>query len=507
MHLGRLPARSTSQAQIIVDNIIHYETTPPSGGWNSEVVYVADNPDSGGDFYTLSDSIIAQLPPAYTSGKVYYGSGSGSTHSSASAAKQAIKDAINQGRLMTNYIGHANSKAWTAEKIFETSDIASLTNTGKLSFSLPMTCFDGLYTNPNPSNQSIGETFLREGDKGAVASWSPTGQGVADGHDILESGLYEALFTNLEYRLGPASTYAKYYLKGITGAHDELVETYILFGDPATRLQALVEAPPQAPANLQATPVSSGQVDLAWQDNSSNETEFRIERSPDGISGWQLIAVVPADTTAYSDTSLACDTPYYYRVRAYRVGDDQFSTYSNVDGAVTYACWSLSFVPGWNLITLPLAPLSPYNAESLLVAINAQGGACSETVEWLNGGWNSHPLGLPFNLFGISLGEGYFVRCSQNSDWTLEGSKLTAGVSLNLVPGWNLVGIPYPPQGLTAQAVLDGVNGQGGSCQEIVRWINGGWESHPDKLPFNNFVILPTEGYFIRCTASSVYTP
>jgi hypothetical protein len=194
-------------------------------------------------------------------------------------------------------------------------------------------------------------------------------------------------------------------------------------------------------------------------------------------------------------------------VRAYRDTDGLYSGYSNTDSSTTYACRTLSFFPGWNLITLPLTPINPLNAEMLLMAINAQGGACDEIDQWLNGGWNSHTLGLPFGLFPVEMGEGYFVRCSQTSSWVHEGTLLVSGATINLTPGWNLVGFPYPEGGYTAEGILDAVIVQGGNCPDIVRWINGGWETHTNNLPFNNFSILPGEGYFMRCTTTSSFIP
>lgn len=167
---------------------------------------------------------------------------------------------------------------------------------------------------------------------------------------------------------------------------------------------------------------------------------------------------------------------------------------------------AIAFNSGWNLISLPLVPVTPLNAETALQAINAQGGVCSEIVQWLNGGWNSHILGLPFGQFPIVMGEGYFVKCTQSSTWTLDGSPLSNAETLNLVSGWNLVGIPNPVGSLSAHDIIDGINSQGGACTEITHWVNGGWESYILNLPFNDFPILPSEGYFVRCTGSSSYT-
>jgi fibronectin type 3 domain-containing protein len=87
--------------------------------------------------------------------------------------------------------------------------------------------------------------------------------------------------------------------------------------------------PPAAPSNLTATAVSSLQINLAWQDHSTNETGFLIERSPDGTTFAQ-IATVGTNVTSYSDTGLASGTQYFYRVRATNaIGDSAYSNTAN----------------------------------------------------------------------------------------------------------------------------------------------------------------------------------
>jgi hypothetical protein len=96
-----------------------------------------------------------------------------------------------------------------------------------------------------------------------------------------------------------------------------------------------VVAPPAAPSNLLATAISSSQINLAWSDNSVNETGFKIERSPNGSTSWMPIATVGANLTSYSNTGLSTNTTYYYQVRATNAGGD--SAYSNVASATTLA--------------------------------------------------------------------------------------------------------------------------------------------------------------------------
>jgi hypothetical protein len=74
-------------------------------------------------------------------------------------------------------------------------------------------------------------------------------------------------------------------------------------------------------------------VTLAWQDNSTNENGFKIERSLDGSTNWTEIGTTGPNITTYQDVGLASWTTYHYRVRAYSASST--STYSNAIGGTT----------------------------------------------------------------------------------------------------------------------------------------------------------------------------
>ena len=89
--------------------------------------------------------------------------------------------------------------------------------------------------------------------------------------------------------------------------------------------------PLAAPTGLTATTVSSGQINLSWND-VVGESNFRVQRSSDGVN-WTRIAIAPAGTTSYQDFGLVGGQTYYYRVRA---GDAAgVSPFSNIVSVVT----------------------------------------------------------------------------------------------------------------------------------------------------------------------------
>jgi subtilisin family serine protease len=110
-------------------------------------------------------------------------------------------------------------------------------------------------------------------------------------------------------------------------------------------------AKPKAPTNLAATAVSSSQINLAWSDNSNNETGFEIDRcAGSGCSNFIAIAQVGTDVNAFGDVGLAIGTLYRYRVVAFNGAGS--SKDSNIAEATTPA----------------LPPTAPSNLTSTVVS-------------------------------------------------------------------------------------------------------------------------------------------
>lgn len=102
---------------------------------------------------------------------------------------------------------------------------------------------------------------------------------------------------------------------------------------------------PAAPSLLLALPTPAGKIALAWTDNSSNESGFKIERSVDGLVFSEIASVGP-NKVSYHDT--APPGPSYYRVRAFNAAGH--SGYSNLAGATSGVAATTITIKGCGLI-------------------------------------------------------------------------------------------------------------------------------------------------------------
>lgn len=90
---------------------------------------------------------------------------------------------------------------------------------------------------------------------------------------------------------------------------------------------------PAAPSNLVARAVSSSQINLTWQTNSTNQTGYKLQRKPDGGVWKDIDATIQG--TAFSNTAgLSPNTRYFYRVRAFN--SSGHSTHSNEASNTTF---------------------------------------------------------------------------------------------------------------------------------------------------------------------------
>lgn len=109
-------------------------------------------------------------------------------------------------------------------------------------------------------------------------------------------------------------------------------ETGIALQVSELEIWGISKSAPAVPTALAVTDVTQFTISLAWNDVSTNESGFEVQRSTDGTN-FTKVATVEAGATTYTDTNLRVLTQYFYRVRA--VNDNSNSIFSQVASGTT----------------------------------------------------------------------------------------------------------------------------------------------------------------------------
>lgn len=280
--LGRFPVRTEAELTGLVNKIVAYEQAAAGDGWGSTQVLLADNYilsidaenlvtlDTAGDFANYSDEVAAIAGYGADVKRIYYDhsadrkvvfasnsvSGRYATIervppepwriASIPEVRQMTFDALNTGAGLVFYNGHSNH--WNYAKLEDRSGAAALpllsiveanilSNRDKPFIGLSMTCLTSQFAIPAVSG-TLDELFVRNPNGGAVATWGPTGQSVAHGHDYLQRGFTNKLRTSPpnSLRMGELveAGYDSLLYSPLTGSLDAL-KTFAVLGDPLTR--------------------------------------------------------------------------------------------------------------------------------------------------------------------------------------------------------------------------------------------------------------------------------
>lgn len=248
--IGRLNIQTTSDAANVVDKIISYEM-PDNGLWKNIITLVADDRETTdgieANLHTpQSEKLVASRIPGFMeTNKIYLAAyptiitGFGRRKPE---VNQAIINAINQGTLILNYIGHGNPDVWAHENVFErTSTIPSLKN-DKLFFLTAATCDFGKYD--DPTVQSSTEELLLAENRGMIGGFSAARVVYSHANEAINLELYSHLLSSsLEY-MSESSVGEAFYLTKLKmyATNDE---KFHLFCDPAIRLNV-----PKTPASI-----------------------------------------------------------------------------------------------------------------------------------------------------------------------------------------------------------------------------------------------------------------
>ena len=246
LFLGRIPAADVLMAQTYVNKVIAYEALSFETPWLRNAYFIADDEKK---FETSVTQLRSTITPLYNTTVMTIPNGL--TSESPDAKGLEIVEELYAGKLLVSYIGHGDFDAWgrwDAGNIFEEHYIfhkdylTRKPNQEKLPMVIVGNCLNGFFAGPTIES-SFAEAFLFSPDGGAIAVWAPTGLGLPSGHRVLLGEFYKTLFYGTGAKqgynaqnIGVAAQSAMLKTFKANSYWQELVWTYVMFGDPALHM-------------------------------------------------------------------------------------------------------------------------------------------------------------------------------------------------------------------------------------------------------------------------------
>ena len=350
--VGRYPARTADQAQVLVDKTLNYAANMYAGPWQNVICMMGDDGNNNSHMTTADRvaTLVEENYPGYQLKKIYwdaYQRTSSATGYSYPEATRQIKQQMTDGALIMNYSGHGAPYAFSHELVMKLADFETSTTT-RLPLWVTASCdimpFDG-------QEDNIGETVMLSQRGGGVAFFGTTRTVYANYNEAMN-----LLFT--DYVLRPGFTIGD----AVRQAKCDLVSTgrdtspnklqFTLLGDPALRLacptaQVVVDSINGQPAGSDVT-LSAGSV--------ATVTGHIVR---DGQVATDYHGVVTA-TVRDAEETITCklndsdgaDTPFVYtdRTKTLYQGSDSIS---HGTFRFTFAVpKDISYTDGYGLMTL-----------------------------------------------------------------------------------------------------------------------------------------------------------
>ncbi len=236
--IGRLPVNTPFEAQNVVNKIIHYDTNPSNlRDWRNRIAFVGDDEDNNAHLRQADDiaTIVDIEQPIFNQDKVYFDAFQQTATAGGSRfpkAQEAINNAIFQGVLSINYLGHGGSTGWAQERVLTQDDIASWDNFDNLTLLVTATCsFTGY---DEPDLLTAGEQVMLKPDGGAIALFTTVRAVFSSQNFALTKSVFDTLYqvSNERPTMGEILRIAK----NSSTASDINSRKFTMIGDPSQYL-------------------------------------------------------------------------------------------------------------------------------------------------------------------------------------------------------------------------------------------------------------------------------
>ncbi len=235
--VGRIPVKTVEEAENVVNKIIRYATSDRTlGKWRNEIAYFADDGDQNihMDHAVILSNIVQDMGPQFRSKKIFLDNFEQITtpRERSPAATRALEDAIADGLLVLNFIGHGNEFQWMEEETLNSGVISKLNNRHKLPLIVTATCEFGRYD--QPVFTSGAENLLLNPNGGAIGLITTTRPVFAHTNLLVNRAFHESMLTKVDNqfpRLGDIIRDTKN--NSLSGPVNR---NFALLGDPFLRL-------------------------------------------------------------------------------------------------------------------------------------------------------------------------------------------------------------------------------------------------------------------------------
>ncbi len=221
--IGRIPVRTVAEAEAVISKLVRHEKAGTDA--QETILLIGDETEDTLDFEDAVRAAAVRARGWPTELRL---------PSLPKVGRPSLIEAIGAGPLIVDYVGHGSVGMWNSG--LDVAGALSLRNADRLPLVVAMTCFNGMFH--DPQTPSLAEALLTNPDGGAVAVIASSGYTpLAPQRTINDRFLRAVLSEHLP--LGEALRVAKADLPDPDDGR-----TFMLFGDPSRVLTTRTPPPP-----------------------------------------------------------------------------------------------------------------------------------------------------------------------------------------------------------------------------------------------------------------------
>lgn len=240
--IGRLPVKTVSEAQAVINKIFEYHNTSKTlGAWRTWVSFIADDEDGNAhmrDANRLAVKIDTNHP-TYNQEKIFFDAYPQISNSGGEEypdVTNAINNRVDRGALFLTYVGHGGELGWAHERTLGVSDVNNWDNINNMPLFLTATCEFSRFD--DPARSSAGELTLLNPRGGGVALLTTTRLVYSTPNYELSNTFMDYVFNYID---GEKPTLGDLLRECKTNANINIgngvnYRNFSLLGDPAMRL-------------------------------------------------------------------------------------------------------------------------------------------------------------------------------------------------------------------------------------------------------------------------------